>query len=508
MKKIVVFGAGKSSRVLIDYLSGQLEENGWFLTVADFREASAKEAVGELPNTRAIGINVSNKEGRDALISESDLVISLLPPDYHKLVAQSCLNFSKNLLTASYLDDSIKSMQNEIESKGLLFIGELGLDPGIDHMSAMRLINDIKAEGGKIHSFYSHCGGLVSPESDSNPWHYKISWNPRNVVNAGKSGAIYLKDGKIIKEDYSQLFDSSRKLMVRNEMEFSWYPNRNSIPYIDLYQLKGIKNFIRTTIRQPEFIFGWKNLVDLKLTSDSLIYETDGMSLREFFNLHLTQNDFSDWLNKNLTSKMQKTHDLLDELSDIIETEKEKPNDDKLKDIMIVDDEGELKDMTIDEIKMNAAKVAASNMFEAKVVLHQLMWLGMADSETIINRGLCTASEVLLFVLEEKLKMEPQDKDMVVMLHQLEFEQDGIQMAVDSSLVVYGEDNKRTAMAKTVGLPLAITASLILKGKLNLTGLHIPVIPEIYNPVLKELENNNIVFEEKIKTIAGNISNQ
>lgn len=500
MKKIVVFGAGKSSSALIGYLTRQCQENNWLLTVADFNEANAQKAVENSSHSLAVGVNVNNEAEREPLISEADIVISLLPAELHFLVAQSCIKFSKNLLTASYLDDNIKSLRKEIEDKGLLFIGEMGLDPGIDHMSAMRMIHDIHAEGGEINTFYSHCGGLVAPESDNNPWHYKISWNPRNVVNAGKAGATYLKDGKIVTEKYFDLFDPTRIVEVNKQMRYAWYPNRNSLNYIDLYGLAGVKNFMRTTLRHPDFNLGWKNLIDLGLTAEIGEYQTDGMSLREFFLQHFRENDFAGWL-EELTGKMEKTKELLEMLSGVIEMESELK--DPIQEIMLVDSSGQLKDLRVDEIKRNATHAAALQMNEARTVLKQLIWLGMIDDQTKINRGTCNAAQVLLFILEEKLKMNPNDKDLVVMLHQVEFEKDGINMAVDSSLVVYGEDSKNTAMAKTVGLPLAIAATLILKGELALTGLHIPIIPEIYSPVLKELEKNDIVFEERIRNISN-----
>lgn len=503
MKQIVVFGCGKSATALIDYLIIQSLKNDWFLTLADFDESVALAKSGGAKNTRAVGMNISSETERDALISRADIIVSLLPADLHLLVALSCLKFNKNLFTASYYDESIKKLQTEIEKKGLLFLGEMGLDPGIDHMSAMRLIHDIQSGGGIINSFYSHCGGLISPESDNNPWHYKISWSTKNVVNAGKPGATYLKNGEVITEKYENLFDATRKVNIKGLSPLSWYPNRNSLTYIENYSLYGIKNFIRTTLRYPEFNFGWKNIIDLKLTEDAGQYQTNGMSLKGFFTEHFKNHGLSNWLSERLSGNMNTSLQLLKGLSSIINEElkhaeaglKEEKN------IAMVDHEGQLQDLSIEAIKLNAANTVASQMLEANTMLEQLVFLGLNDDETLINKGVCTAAEVLVHILENKLKLLPEDKDMIVMLHQIEFEQNGKKMGVDSSLVIKGENNLKTAMAKTVGLPLGIAVSLLLSGEWdNLKGMHIPVIPEIYNPVLKELEKHGIVFEETIKT--------
>lgn len=252
---------------------------------------------------------------------------------------------------------------------------------------------------------------------------------------AGKAGAVYKLNGHVVKENYEELFKPERVVSLDEELGFlSWYPNRDSLPYIDLYGLHDADTFLRTTLRYPDFMYGWNNIVELQLTDETKSYETDGMSLAGFFKQHFEKVNFDEWLSK-------------------------KP--------------------------------------EADITLKQFNWLGMDDAETIINKGFCSAADVLQFAMERKLALRPEDKDMIVMLHELEFSVQRSEFRVQSSLIVKGEDSLRTAMAKTVGLPLAIAAKLILNDTIKLRGLHIPTHAEIYEPVLKELEEHGIRFVEK-----------
>src|SRR5665647_1683316 len=257
MKTILLFGAGKSATSLIEYLGKCCDQNDWKFFVCDADLSLAESKIKNFKSARAVSIDVSNVEKRHELIPGSDIVISMLPPGLHFLVAKDCVMFSKNLLTASYVDEKIRSLKNEIEQKGLLFLGEMGLDPGIDHMSAMKMINDIKKEGGKITSFKSHCGGLVSPESDDNPWHYKITWNPGNIVMAGSSGAVYKLNGSIVTIPYHKIFTDNEVVNVPGLFPLAWYPNRDSLTYIDTYRLQDADTFIRTTLRHASFCHGW-----------------------------------------------------------------------------------------------------------------------------------------------------------------------------------------------------------------------------------------------------------
>ena len=500
MKKIVLFGAGKSASVLIDYLLDAATENAWKVTVADANKELILEKTKNRPQSEAISLDIINDDIRRSLVRDADIVISMMPPALHILVAKDCILYKKNLLTASYADDEIKSLEKEVEANGLLFLCEMGLDPGIDHMSAMQLLDEIKAEGGTVDSFRSHCGGLVAPESDDNPWHYKITWNPRNVVLAGKAGAIYKQDGQTITENYETLFDANRKVQTGNEdvPQLSYYPNRNSLPYIDLYGLEEASTFVRTTLRYPEFMYGWKNVIDLKLTDETVEYDTTDKSLHDFFRDHLNKNGFSDWLHEKLTGRFTETKELLENLMKIMEAEEaaELQGEEPVEEFMLVDESGDLKNVELDSVKNLAASTVAAKMHEANLTMKQLFYLGLDDSETMINKGVCSAADVLQLALEKKLVLNPGDKDMIVMLHEIDYTLNGKKNSIHSSLLVKGDDSIHTAMAKTVGLPLGIAAKLILQGKINMTGIHIPITKEIYEPVLNELKNYGIAFAE------------
>lgn len=432
MKHILLFGAGKSATVLIDYLKTITTEKNWKVTVADNDLAAAQLKVGEHDLVKAVQLNINNESERKQLIVQADLVISMMPPSLHYLVALDCIEFKKHLLTASYVDEKIKNDELRIKNSGALFLYEMGLDPGIDHMSAMQIIHRIKKDGDKIISFKSHCGGLVAPESDNNPWHYKISWNPRNVVLAGKAGAVYKEQNKIVEKKYRSLFQQCDQVEIKGLGNLAYYPNRDSLSYIPLYQLEEAETFVRTTLRYPSFCEGWKYIVDLQLTDEEKKYQTNGISFHQFFKQYFSEHH---------------VQDILMEVSK--------------KDEIVV----------------------------------QLKYLGLFDDE-LINAGECSAADVLQILLEKKLVLQKADKDMIVMLHEFEYEIDGKQKIINSSLVVKGDDSLRTAMAKTVGLPLGIAAKLILEGKITETGLHIPVVPNIYEPVLDELKNFGIKFIE------------
>ena len=498
LKHIVLFGAGKSATVLIDYLKNIATENIWKVTVADNNLEIVQSKVGEHDLVKPAQVNIENEQQRKALVEQADIVISMMPPNLHYLLALDCIELGKHLLTASYVSESINVLQEQIEKKGLLFLCEMGLDPGIDHMSAMQIFHRIKQEGGKITSFKSHCGGLVAPESDDNPWHYKISWNPRNVVLAGKAGADYKEAGKDVHLPYTELFNADKIVEVPEHGIFAYYPNRDSLAYEKLYKFENINTLMRTTLRHPEFNFGWKNIVDLKLTNEEKVYETDGMSVAAFFKLHFEKNGFSDWLNNMLASKLDYAKTMMEKLMQLMQAEEDATKTGEVDDeeIMMVDEKGLLSTLDIDEVKDKAAESVAGKMHEANLSMKQLFFLGLEDTETTINKGLCSAADVLQFILEKKWALQPEDKDMIVMMHEIGYEINGTHKEIKSSLVLKGQDSIHTAMAKTVGLPLGIAAKLILDGKIKEKGLHIPVSPEIYEPVLEELKQYGIVFKE------------
>ncbi len=424
--QILVFGAGKSATVLIRYLGGITAKKNWICTVADQDLNTLNSKIKGYPHLRAAALSIEDEGTRQGLIKAADIVISLLPPGLHFLVAKDCVLLKKNLLTASYLDHQIRSLEKDINEAGLLFIGEMGLDPGIDHMSAMQIIHEIQSNGGHISSFKSHCGGLIAPESDSNPWHYKISWNPRNIVTAGKAGAVYQENGKEVTKSYTEIFENCAQLNIPQVGTLAYYPNRDSLSYIPMYKLESAQTFIRTTLRYAEFCLGWEKIVQAQLTSDEEMIDTNGLSYAQFFQNHLNKN----------------------------------------------------------QVELNSPEL-----------IEQFHFLGINDP-TIINKGTLSVAEILQEILEDKWKLQAGDKDLIVMLHELEYSINNKKYALKSSLVVKGDDELHTAMAKTVGLPLGIAAVLILENKIALKGLHIPIIREIYEPVLAELIKEGIAFEE------------
>lgn len=455
MKTIALIGAGKSATVLIDYLLKQAESGVCRVIIADANREQVLSKTNNHPLAEALGVNITDDEQRAALIQRADIVISMMPPALHIFVAHDCIRFKKHLLTASYVDKAIGELDEDISKNGLFFLCEMGLDPGIDHMSAMKIIDEIHLKGGKILSFKSHCGGLVAPESDDNPWHYKISWNPRNVVLAGKAGAIYKINGKEKQEPYESLFDPGRSVFINEELgQLSFYPNRDSLGYLELYGLEDASTFIRTTLRQTEFMSGWSNILALRLTDEHIQYDTDGLSIAGFFKQHFKKLESVSWKDK---AAAEKSHSLVKKLENSL-TEK-------------------------------GAEIDLST--------RQMIFLGLNDNQTLINKGKCSAADVLQFMLENKLVLHPADRDMIVMLHEFEYTLDNKNESLKSLLIVKGEDSSKTAMAKTVGLPLGITAILLAQGKLAMTGLHIPTSAEIYEPVLAELEKSGISFSEK-----------
>jgi saccharopine dehydrogenase-like NADP-dependent oxidoreductase len=499
MKQVLLFGAGKSATVLIDYLLENADAGNWQLVVVDADIQLARSKINNSSFGTAVSFDIMDEEKRGSHISGSDIVISMLPPALHFLVAKDCVRFSKHLLTASYVDSSIKSLEKEIKQKDLLFLCEMGLDPGIDHMSAMKIIDEIHANGGNVTSFKSHCGGLIAPESDDNPWHYKISWNPRNIILAGKAGAHFRENGEEKRLAYEELFTAERMVELPGIGHLSWYPNRDSLSYTSLYGLENAGTFIRTTLRHPDFMYGWKNVIDLKLTDEQPQYETDKKNLSEIFKEHLDKHGFSEWLQQKMTERFEETKGMLTNLAKLMEAEQEAEEEGEQipESFISADEKGNLEEIEIDDIKTKAAAFVAYKMHEANLTLKQLMFLGLDDRETMVNKGLCSAADILQLAVEKKLSLRPDDKDMIVMLHEIEYEVRGEKSEVQSSLIVKGENSLRTAMAKTVGLPLGIAVKLILNGNIQLTGLHIPTAKEIYEPVLKELELHDIKFREE-----------
>ncbi|HUR67065.1 MAG TPA: saccharopine dehydrogenase C-terminal domain-containing protein, partial [Chitinophagaceae bacterium] len=421
MRSVLLFGAGKSATVLIDYLLENAIEQNWEITVVDADCKLAQSKIGHSQRATAVSFDINDGEERKEYIQQADIVISLLPPTLHKLIAKDCIKYHKHLLTASYVDDEVKEMEADIKKNKVLFLCEMGLDPGIDHMSAMQLIDEIKRKGGTITSFRSHCGGLVAPESDDNPWHYKISWNPRNIIMAGKAGAHFREDGEEKWISFEELFSTERTVGIPDLGYLGWYPNRDSLSYTTLYGLQDASTFIRTTLRHPDFMYGWKNIIDLKLTDESPQYDTDGKSLQQAFKEHMDRNGFGEWLSQKLSERFEETKGMLENLMKLMDVENEVKQEGEIfpGSFMTADDKGNIQEIEIDEVKNRAAGFLAHKMHEANLTLKQLFFLGLDDNDTMVNKGLCSPADILQFAVERKLALRPYDKDMIVMLHEI-----------------------------------------------------------------------------------------
>jgi saccharopine dehydrogenase (NADP+, L-glutamate forming) len=438
---ILVVGAGRSSSSLIAYLLAQASTHNWIITVGDISLPAARERVGSSPQGRAIQFNIEEQEKSREVIAASDVVISLLPAHLHIQVAKICLTEKKHLLTASYISDEMKSLDLEAKRNDLLFLNECGLDPGIDHMSAMQVIDAIKSRGGKLISFESFTGGLIAPETDpDNPWRYKFTWNPRNVVMAGQGTARFLQDGKYKFIPYQQLFLRTTPVSVPGFGEYEGYANRDSLKYLETYGLGNIKTMLRGTLRNKGFCKAWNVLVQLGCCDDTYAMErVEKMTHAGFMDSFLDSHSSAS-VEEKLISKF--------------------------------------------------------NLSLSGEEMVRLRWSGLFTDEKI---GLSTGSpaQILEHILNKKWKLAPGDKDFIVMWHRFVYEMGTTTKEIQAHLTVTGDDEVNTAMAKTVGLPLAIAANHLLQGKIKSRGVVIPVDKDIYNPVLNELSKHGISLVER-----------
>jgi saccharopine dehydrogenase-like NADP-dependent oxidoreductase len=440
MKKILVLGAGLSSSSLIKYLLDHSDEHNWKVRVGDMSLDMAKKKIDNHKNAEAIEFDVFNEQLRSDEIENADIVISMLPARFHHLVAEKCVEFGKHMVTASYVSKEVKDLDEKAKEKGLLLLNEIGVDPGIDHMSAMKVIDDIKAKGGEMLSFKSSTGGLVAPEFDTNPWNYKFTWNPRNVVVAGQSVAQYIDHGKYKFVPYNQLFKRVEKMTILDAGEFEMYPNRDSLGYRETYGLEDIPTLLRGTLRRPGYCNAWDVFVQIGATDDTYtIGHSENLTYREFINSFLPYN-----------------------LKDTVEQ----------------------KTCDYTGIKMDSE------------AMKRLQWLGIFK-ETKIGLPNATPAQILQKLLEEKWALGAEDKDMIVMQHQFEYKLNGRNKRITSSLFVKGKDQVHTAMSITVGIPVAIATKLFLTGVIKQTGVIVPTMKDVYEPVLKELEDYGIVFVEE-----------
>lgn len=441
MKNLLIIGAGRSATALITYILEQARRYNFFVTVADADLETVQNKVNDHPNGRATWLDASKPNDRRDLIQRHDVVVSLLPPQMHLEVAQDCIVLGKHMVTASYVSKQVYRLGDEARLRALVFMNELGLDPGIDHMSAMQRINDIKERGGKITAFYSYTGGLVAPESDDNPWHYKFSWNPRNVVLAGQGTAQFLENGKLKYIPYRRLFRQYRLVDIPQLGPYEVYANRDSLLYREAYGLQNIQTLFRGTIRHRGFCDAWNALVRIGLTDATFpIVDSEKLTYHDLMEAFLGISQHSGTVKERIAK--------------MIETEPDSE------------------------------------------IMQKLDWLGLFSKRKIKVQN-ATPSLILENLLLEKWALQPQDKDMVIMQHVFEYELNRKKKKRTSTLIMKGQDSAQTAMSTLVGLPVGIFVKLLMLGKVSTTGVSIPTMPEVYEPIMQELEEYGVNFVEE-----------
>ncbi|HNP99211.1 MAG TPA: saccharopine dehydrogenase C-terminal domain-containing protein, partial [Bacteroidia bacterium] len=445
MRNVFLIGAGRSSSYLINYLLEHAKEGDWTLTVADVSIQNAKEKIKGHPAGRAIEFDMHNDALLSGEVSRADLVISMLPAHMHLPVALECVKQKKNLVTASYVTKEMHDLDSEARQNDIIILNECGLDPGIDHMSAMKVIHELQEKGARLNFFKSFTGGLVAPESNDNPWGYKFSWNPRNVILAGQGTAKYIEDGQYKYIPYSRLFSNAESFLVEGHGSFDGYANRDSLAYRKIYGLNSIPTLLRGTLRQQGFCKKWNVFVQLGLTDDG--YQIEDSE-------HLTYKSFVEaFLPKSVKGKT---------------------------------------------VRERVAAFMQMNVTDP--ILDDIEWTGIFSDSPIRMKN-ASPAQILQQLLEEKWKLKESDKDLIVMQHLFGYTLNSKNYVHTSSLVVKGENSVYTGMAKTVGLPVAIAARCILKGEIKLNGIQVPVLQEIYQPVLRELSKYGIVFKEQTKEL-------
>ncbi len=441
MRKILIIGAGRSASSLIKYLLEKSNQENLHVTIGDLSLELAQRKTNNHPNATPIALDINNVEQRQTEIQKADLVISMLPAHMHIDVAKDCVTYKKNMVTASYISDAMQALDKEVKANGLVFMNEIGLDPGIDHMSAMKVIDEIREKGGKMILFESFCGGLVAPESDNNLWNYKFTWAPRNVVLAGQGGAAkFIQEGKYKYIPYHKLFRRTEFLHVEDYGKFEAYANRDSLKYRSVYGLDDILTLYRGTIRRVGYSKAWNMFVQLGMTDDTYAMEnSENMSYRDFINAFLPYH----------------------------------PTDSV-------------------EIKTRLQL----GIEQDDIMWDKLLELDLFNANKKVGLKNATPAQILEHILSKSWALQPDDKDMIVMYHKFGFEINGTQKQIDSKMVCIGDDQTYTAMAKTVGLPVAMAAIQILNGKIKTHGVQLPIKKEVYEPILKELEEYGVIFKE------------
>ncbi|MFC7668586.1 saccharopine dehydrogenase C-terminal domain-containing protein [Hymenobacter humi] len=431
--RLLLLGAGRSASSLIQYLLRHAPTENWFLTVADANPAHlAPVLAAHSEYARAVPFDLADETLLEELVAQAEVVISMLPAMLHPVVARACVRQGRHLATASYVSPEIRALHDDAEAAGVTLLMECGLDPGLDHMSAMRAIEHIRARGGRLTSFKSYCGGLLAPAAEGdNPWKYKFTWNPRNVVLAGQSTAKYLEHGHPRFIPYQQLFARTETLAVPGYGEFEGYANRDSLSYRAPYGLEDIPTILRGTLRRPGYCAAWHALVRLGLTDDSVNLENpETMTWAQLIEAYLPVARLP-----NLDLAL------------------------RLANYLGLDPTGE--------------------------EMGRLNWLGIF-SDRPVGHAHATPAQLLERLLSEKWQLQPTDHDLIVMQHQFEFELDSESRRLTSSLAVVGDDATHTGMAKTVGLPLGMAVRRLARGEVAQRGVLIPVQAALYEPILDE----------------------
>jgi saccharopine dehydrogenase-like NADP-dependent oxidoreductase len=440
VKKVLVLGAGMVSGPLVRYL---LDRPDLDVTVADVEADRASAAVAGSPRGKGLALDVRDRGAVAALVGDCDLVVSLLPPDLHVFVAEHALAAKRHFLTTSYISDAMRALDADVRKAGLTFLNEVGLDPGIDHMSALRIIHGIEGRGGTVTSFHSFCGALPAPEADTNPWGYKFSWSPRGVIVAGRNSARYLEDGEEKTLPGEQLFSRHWLVDVKGFGEFEAYYNRDSLPYIETYGLTGVRDMFRATLRYTGWSYTMQKLADLRY------FDLDDL-------------DPAPATYAALTAALAQ-----------------------------VPASGDLA----------AAVASALDVDRSSDTVTRMEWLGLFSEEPIPWDELPTRSplDALASRMLAMMPLEKGERDLCIMQHEVVGEYpSGTRETITSTLVAFGEPDGDSAIARTVGLPAAIAATMVLDGRISDRGVLVPVLPSIYVPVLDELAASaGVVFNER-----------
>ncbi|TET07967.1 MAG: saccharopine dehydrogenase [Candidatus Thorarchaeota archaeon] len=438
MQKVLCLGAGLVARPYIQYLC----KHGFHVIVASRTKSKAERLIEGCESAEAVTLNIkTDDELLDKLVAEADLTCSLLPYTYHVKAAKLAIKYRKPFCTTSYISDEMQALNDEAKKAGILVLNECGVDPGIDHMSAMKIIDDIHNRGGKVISFTSFTGGLPAPDANNNPFGYKLSWSPRGVLLAGRNDAHFLRDGKDVVIPGPELFDNYEIMEVPGMGKFEGYPNRDSTSYIDIYNISETKTMLRGTFRNPGWCATLKKIADLGL-----------LELDE----HVFENmTYADMMRKLIDSK-----------------------------------NGDLP----------GAVAEAAGLKKSDPIISRLDWLGLFN-DTEIPSNVTTYLDALCHLFEEKLQYAPRERDMIVMHHEFIAEYSDKKEKITSTLIDYGIPNGDSSMSRTVALPVAVASRMILEGRITLTGVHRPIMSELYEPILSELERLGIKLEDRITAL-------